>query len=64
MFSMEASIESSGLSSPPNFVEVDVRNLKRDAMVLQEQVEAIDTEGGRNLENMDTDLVYLRKKII
>ena len=32
-------------------------------MALQDQVETIDTEGGRHLENVDKDLAYLRKKI-
>ena len=63
VISMEASAESFGSSSPPNFVEADIGVLKRDVMVLQEQVEAIDTKGGRRLENVDKDLVYLRKQI-
>ena len=60
---MEASSESSGSSFPPNFTKVDIRELKKDVMVLQAQVEAIDTEGSRCLENVDKDLVHLWKKI-
>ena len=63
VFIMEASSESTGSSTPANFVEADIREIKRDVMVLQRQVEAIDTEGGRRLENVDKDLVFLRKQI-
>ena len=58
---MEAGSASSSVSSPPRSVEVVIRDLKNDVRVLQDQVEAIDTEGGRCLENMDKDLVYLWK---
>ena len=63
VLSMEAGSASSSASSPPRSVEVVIRDLKNDVRVLQDQVEAIDTEGGRRLENMDKDLAYLRNKI-
>ena len=63
MLNMETDSESFGSSSPPNSVEADIRDLKREVRVLQDQVEAIDTEGGRRFENVDNDQVYLRKKI-
>ena len=63
MFITEASFESTGLSIPSNFAEVDIGEFKKDVKVLQIQVEAIDTEGGRRLENVDKDLVFLRKQI-
>ena len=62
MFIMEASTESSSSSFPPNFAKVDIREIKEDFMVLQAQVEAIDIEGGRRLENVDKYLVHLKKE--
>ena len=59
VFIMETSTESSGSSFPPNFVEVDIRELKKYVMVLQAQVEVIDTKGGRRLENVDKYLVHM-----
>ena len=40
-----------------------VRELKQDLKSLQTQVNAIDYEGGRRLEHVNKDLVFLRKKI-
>ena len=63
MLRMETGSASSSASSPPRSVVAMVRNLKHDVKALQDQVEAIDTEGNMRLENVDKDLVYLRKKI-
>ena len=62
MFVMEESLESTGLSPPTLFVESDIRDLKRDVKELQRTVEEIDIEGGKRLENVDRDLVFLRKQ--
>ena len=63
MLRMETGSASSSASSPPRSVVAVIRDLKHDVKALQDQVEAIDTEGGRRLENVDKDLAYLRKKI-
>ena len=62
MFVMEASLESTGSSPPALFVESDIRDIKRDVKELQRTMEEIDIEGGKRLENVDRDLVFLRKQ--
>ena len=47
----------------PNLVEVKVRDLKHDLKLLQNQVNAIDCEGGRRLDNVVKDLAFLCKKL-
>ena len=63
MLRMETGSASSSASSTPRSVVAVIKDLKHDVKALQDQVEAIDTEGDRRLENMDKDLAYLRKKI-
>ena len=46
----------------PNPMETKVRELKHDLKTLQNQVDAIDYEGGRRLEHVNKDLAFLRKK--
>ena len=43
-------------------MESDIQEIKRDIENLQKTVETIDIEGGRRLENVDRDLVFLRKE--
>ena len=59
---MEASSESIGSSPPALFVEFDIWDLKKEIKKLNQTVDKIDTEGGRRLENVDKDLVFLRKE--
>ena len=59
---MEASSKSTGSSPPALFVESDIRDLQRDVKELQRTMEAINSEGGRCLENVDRDLVFLQKQ--
>ena len=51
------------MPSAPKSVEVKIRELKHDFKLLQSQVNAIDHEGGRRLDNVGKDLVFLRKKL-
>ena len=56
---MEAGSASSSASSAASSVVAVIKDLKQDIKVLQDQVDAIDIEGGQRLENVDKDLVYL-----
>ena len=60
---MEVGSASSNASSSPRPEVAVIRDLKQDIKVLQDQVDAIYTEGGRRLENVDKDLAYLQKNI-
>ena len=48
---------------PPNPTELKIRDMKQDLKLLQNQFNAIDYEGGRRLDHMSKDFVFLRKKI-
>ena len=54
--------ESLGSSPLAFFVEFDIRYPKREIEHLKRMVDTIDIEGGRHLENVDRDLVFLRKE--
>ena len=60
---MDAGSSSAIAPVTPNPVETKVRDLKHDLKALQNQVNAIDYEGGRRLEHVSKDLAFLRKKI-
>ena len=60
---MEVGFASSNASSAPKPMEVIIREMKHDFKLMQNQVNAIDCEGGRILDNVVKDLTYLRKKI-
>ena len=60
---IEVGFASSNASFAPKPMEVIIREMKHDFKMLQDQVNAIDNEGGRRLDNVGKDLAYLRKKI-
>ena len=62
-FRMDAGSSSAMALVTPNPLEMKVRDLKHDLKVLQNQVNAIECEGGRRLEHVRKDLDFLRKKI-
>ena len=60
---MDAGSSSSNASSAAKTMEVKIRELKHDFKLLQNQVNAIDCEGGGRLDNVGKDLVFLRRKL-
>ena len=60
---MEVRSTSSSASSASKSLVAIIREMKHDLKMLQNQVNAIDNEGGRRLDNVDKDLAYLWKKI-
>ena len=59
---MEAG-SSSTITPMPKSVDTKIKEVKHELKSLQTQVNAIDYEGGRRLEHVNKDLVFLRKKI-
>ena len=59
---MEAG-SSSAVAPVPKLVDKKIREVKHELKSLQTQVNAIDYNGGRRLEHVNKDSVFLRKKI-
>ena len=57
-----ASVELAGSSPPALFEDYDIMDLKMQLEQLKRMVDTIETEGGRCLENVDRNLVFLRKE--
>ena len=52
------------MSAPvPSSVDKKFKEVKKELISLQSQVNAMDYEGGRCLDHVSKDLVFLRKKI-
>ena len=50
---------SSAIASVPKSVDTKIREVKHELKSLQTQVNAINYEGGRRLEHMNKDLIFL-----
>ena len=59
---MEAS-SSSTIAPVPISVDTKIKEVKHELKSLQTQVNVIEYEGGRRLDHVNKDLVFLRKKI-
>ena len=59
---VEASSESTSSSPSALFVDSYIRDINKEIKKVNWIIDEIDTEGGRRLENVDRDLVFLRKE--
>ena len=58
---MEASSESTSSSPPAQFIETDIREMKKKIRRINRFLGKLDSEGGRQLDNVDRDMVHLKK---
>ena len=62
VYEMEADSSTTSAQVPPS-VDKNFKEVKQELNSLQDQVTAIDYEGGRHLDHVSKDLVFLKKKI-
>ena len=59
---MDSPSESSASSSLALHVEDDIRNIKQKLKSMNRLLQFMDTDGERRLENVDQDMIQLRKE--
>ena len=62
MGASSASSESTTSSPPAQFMETDMREIKKNIKKMNQSLGKIDSEGGRRLETIDRDISFLRKE--
>ena len=63
MESSSTSFESTGSSPLAQFIETDIKEMKKKIKRINKLLGKLDSEGGRRLDNVDKDMVYLKKEI-
>ena len=59
---MDTSSESTAYSAPAQFIETDIREIKKKIKKMNWYMSRIDSKGGRRLETVEMDMAHLRKE--
>ena len=62
LFNMDTSSDSMASSAPSQFIEMDIRNIKKKIKRMNHYLRRIDIEGGHRLEKTNMDMAHLRKE--